>query len=84
METDVRTTGSEFGEWETSELEEVGDEVVDIVQTWLQTGLGVGLAALGASADALRATGDALGRLAAHIERAGCAPRVRREEPAES
>jgi hypothetical protein len=67
----------------SSELEEVGEEVVDIVQTWLQTGLGIGLAALGAAADALRATGDALGRLAAHLERSGAEPEARPDERAE-
>jgi len=44
-------------------LESVAEEVVDIARTWVETGFAIALAAIGAAADALRATGEHLARV---------------------
>lgn len=62
-------------------LDGIADDVGQIAATWLETGLGIALAALGAVGDALCTTGEALGRLSEHLGDVGEMDRADVEAP---
>lgn len=49
-------------------VDTIVEEIVDLAGSWLQAGLGIGKAAMAATAESLKATSDSLARFADSLD----------------